>query len=325
MRPQQETEKPQLDAVILLDKAAGRSSAQALYGIKKRLPKGARVGHAGTLDPFATGLLVVLIGRATKLSDYLLKSFKTYSGMIRFGEKTETGDPEGAVIERSEQLPKELSALQIAAQSFVGRPYAQKPPMYSAKKIDGRPLYALARKGLDIERLPIERLIDSFEILSFDGRDAHFRARCSSGTYVRVLAEDLAQRLGTVAHLQSLRREASGCFAVGGALDASSLESMTDLRSATHPAIIPYSRALDDWPAHRKVALPEGAAADIRNGNGVALSRWLLAFQARAGEPIAVYVKNSIDSGQDIDPRLAAIVRWEEDQKPGRWTFSQVF
>jgi tRNA pseudouridine55 synthase len=213
----------------LLEKSKRESPSG--QGIKKRdLPK---MGHGGTLDPFATGLLLVCVGRGVKLSRYFLGSNKTYEGTIRFGETTIPGDPTDPISERSDLLPASLEAIQAAAHQFTLQPYPQIPPMHSAKKQGGKPLYELARQGIEVERQPKICQIYSFEIFNYENRRARFRVVCSSGTYIRTLSQDLGKSLGTVAMLDSLHRSGSGIF--------------TEARSQTLSEILENTRSGKNW------------------------------------------------------------------------------
>jgi tRNA pseudouridine55 synthase len=187
---------------------------------KKELPK---LGHGGTLDPFATGLLIVLVGRAVKLARYFLGSTKCYQGVIRFGETTIPGDPTEAVTEISAHIPQSLEELQSMAHSLTQQPYPQTPPMHSAKKRNGKPLYELARAGIEVEREPKICHLYQFEIQDYQPPRAQFMLKCSSGTYVRTLSQDYAKRLGSVALLESLHRIGSGIFQIQ---DAWSVEAI---------------------------------------------------------------------------------------------------
>lgn len=200
---------------ILVDKPAGITSSGVVTKIKWAMQKqayaqkGFRIGHGGTLDPFATGVLLILFGEATKLADTYLHSVKAYDGLIALGSKTDTGDLTGEVTE-SKTIPK-LSPTEwtTLASSFSLSPYLQVPPMYSAKKINGVALHSLARQGVTVDRQPIEKKIFTFEVSSLDDTFLKFEVSCESGTYIRVLAEDLALKAGTLAHLQTLRRTRS--------------------------------------------------------------------------------------------------------------------
>jgi len=167
--------------------------------------KGFKIGHGGTLDPFATGALVVLVGEATKLADTYLHSIKTYQGIITLGVKTTTADFTGDLIERGPTTSLDTPWQKLASE-FVNGEYWQTPPMYSAKKQDGRALHELARQGIEVERKAILKKIYHFEVESISETELSFEVKCESGTYVRVIAEDLAQKAGTVAHLKTLIR-----------------------------------------------------------------------------------------------------------------------
>jgi tRNA pseudouridine55 synthase len=197
-----------LNGVLLLDKPAGISSNQAL-GWAKRLLQAAKAGHTGTLDPFATGLLPVCFGEATKFSADLTDADKTYIATMQLGARTTTGDIEGEVIERQPCVRPEVDRdawLRAALAQFVGE-IAQVPPMYSALKRDGKPLYEYARAGIELERAARPVTVYALDLVSQPAPDqVVFSVTCSKGTYVRTLAEDIARALGTVAHLVALRR-----------------------------------------------------------------------------------------------------------------------
>lgn len=221
-RPRQPRRK--LDGVLLFDKHAGLSS-NACLGVIKRLFTAQKAGHTGTLDPFATGLLVVALGEATKFTQGLLDADKTYLASMRLGIVTNTGDTEGEVIERT---PVTCSQAEVAAAlgRFRGE-ILQIPPMYSALKRDGKPLYAYARAGIELPREARKVTIHALDPLEFAGDTAVFRVRCSKGTYVRTLAEDIGRMLGCGAHLVALRREAIGEHSIAAAHDAAALDAMT--------------------------------------------------------------------------------------------------
>jgi tRNA pseudouridine55 synthase len=211
------------DAALLLDKPVGISSNRALQEAKK-LFQARKAGHAGTLDPLASGLLVVLFGEATKLAGPLLGDDKEYLAELKLGEKTRTGDAEGEVLERKgfEGVESRIGAVLA---EFVGE-IEQVPPMHSALKRDGVPLYALARKGESVERAARKVRIGGIENLGFSAPALRLRVRCSKGTYVRTLAEDIGEALGTCAHLTALRRTASGRFRVDDAVTLEALAGM---------------------------------------------------------------------------------------------------
>ena len=246
------------DGALLLDKALGASSNRALQEAK-RLFGAAKAGHAGTLDPLASGLLVVLFGEATKLAGTLLEDDKEYEATLKLGERTATGDAEGEVVETGAG-DASAAALEAALRRFTGD-IVQVPPMHSALKRGGVPLYALARRGETVERAPRTVRIAAIDNLGFQPPFLRLRIRCSKGTYIRTLAEDLGAALGTCAHLTALRRTASGRFRVE---QAATLEDLTRLPAAER------SRRLIGLPALFGVLpradLDPGQAARFRNG-----------------------------------------------------------
>jgi tRNA pseudouridine55 synthase len=205
-----------LDGAVLVDKPAGPTSHDVVDNIRRQFGI-KKAGHAGTLDPAATGLLVVLLGRATRLSGKLMADDKVYSGTMRFGETTNSYDADGELVSSMPVPPMTLEELNTAAESFIGD-QMQTPPMVSAVKKDGVPLYKLARKGVEVERKPRLIHIYSFRFTSYDEPFAAFRVACTKGTYVRTIAHDLGQKLGCGAHLATLRRLVSGKFDVADAV-----------------------------------------------------------------------------------------------------------
>lgn len=213
-----------LDGVLLLDKPSGATSHAAVQRIL-RLFQAAKGGHTGTLDPLATGLLPVCLGEATKFAHLLLDSDKTYLASIRLGTTTTTGDLEGEIIQR---LPTKIGRREAVAAlgRFVGE-IRQVPPMYSALKHGGEPLYKLARAGKEVPREPRTIAIRSLELIDLAGDDLIVRVRCSKGTYIRVLAEDIGRDLGCGGCLSALRREAVGDFTLGsGGITFDRLEAL---------------------------------------------------------------------------------------------------
>ncbi len=205
-----------LDGAILIDKPAGPTSHDVVDAIRRQFQI-KKVGHCGTLDPNATGLLLIVLGRGTKLSEKLMSSDKVYEGDIKFGETTDTYDADGELIASLPVPPTTLEELNGVAATFVGD-QMQVPPMVSAIKKDGVPLYKLARKGVEVERQPRLIHIYSFRFAAYTEPFGHFRVACTKGTYVRTLAHELGQRLGCGAHLATLRRTVSGKFDVAGAI-----------------------------------------------------------------------------------------------------------
>ena len=212
-----------VDGVLLLDKPSGITSNLALQKAR-RLLNAAKAGHTGTLDPLAGGLLPLAFGEATKFSADLIEADKAYEATLRFGVRTTTGDAEGEVIEtRAVALAREQ--VKEALARFVGA-IEQVPPMHSALKYHGRPLYALARQGVEVERAPRTVKIERLQLLEFGADCARVEVECSKGTYVRVLAEDIGAALGCGAHLSALRRTRVGSLSLAGAVELAALEAM---------------------------------------------------------------------------------------------------
>ncbi|MFM7215758.1 MAG: tRNA pseudouridine(55) synthase TruB [Verrucomicrobiota bacterium] len=205
-----------LDGALLVDKPSEWTSHDVVAKVRGhfRLPK---VGHCGTLDPMATGLLILVLGKATRYSERLMASDKVYEGTMRLGEVTDSYDADGELVETRPVPPLDLEDLNEAASAFVGD-LQQIPPMVSAKKVGGVPLYRLARQGREIPREPRLVHVYTFRFEDYEDPFGYFRVSCTKGTYVRSLAHDLGQRLGCGAHLTALRRTASGRFDVADAL-----------------------------------------------------------------------------------------------------------
>lgn len=252
-----------VDGVLLLDKPVGMTSSAAVG--KARWLLGARkAGHTGTLDPLAGGLLALTFGEATKFSADLLDADKVYEARVRFGVTTSTGDGEGEVTGR---LPVAFSRGELEAMlaRFTGT-IEQVPPMHSALKRHGRPLYELARAGQEVERRPRRVRIDRFELLALEGDEALLRIDCSKGTYVRVLAEDLGAALGCGAHLSGLRRTRVGALRLDGALTPAQLEALDP--PARRARLLPLDALLAGLP---RVELNEGDAARFAHGQRLPL------------------------------------------------------
>lgn len=215
-----------MDGALLVDKPAGPTSHDVVDLIRRQF-RIKKVGHAGTLDPNATGLLVLLLGRGTKLSERLMGSDKVYEGTIRLGVETDSYDADGEVVATRAVPTVSLGDLNVAASNFVGD-LMQTPPMVSAIKKDGVPLYKLARKGVQIEREPRLIHIYQFKFDHYEEPDGDFRVKCTKGTYVRSLAHDLGEMLGCGAHLKHLRRTESGALNVEDAVPFEDLAQMDE-------------------------------------------------------------------------------------------------
>ena len=225
-----------LDGALLIDKPSGPTSHDVVdavrrtFGVKK-------VGHCGTLDPNATGLLIIVLGRATKLSERLMSDDKVYEGDIKFGESTDSYDSDGELVASLPVPPLTLEELNQGAEEFVGD-LMQKPPMVSAVKKGGVPLYKLARKGVEVEREARLVHIYNFRFSRYEEPIGQFRLACTKGTYVRSIAHDLGQKIGCGAHLSALRRVVSGKFDIA---DAHRLEDVLRLTARElEKKVIPF-------------------------------------------------------------------------------------
>jgi tRNA pseudouridine55 synthase len=244
---------------LLLDKPLGLSSNAALQRAKKAL-RAKKAGHAGTLDPLASGLLVLLLGEATKFAGPLLEQDKEYLATLKLGERTDTGDAEGKVIETGVVLPDTETRIDETLARFVGE-ISQVPPMYSALKRDGVPLYERARRGEVVERASRQVVIHAIERRRWATPLLEIRVRCSKGTYIRTLAEDIGAALQSVAHLTSLRRTRSGRFVVEQALTLESLEAMSEADRAGR--VLPLEGLLSHLP---RAELDGAGESRFRNG-----------------------------------------------------------
>lgn len=228
-----------VDGILLIDKPLGCTSFDVIRKLR-RVCGFKKIGHAGTLDPFATGLLVILLGKATRCSQRLMCGRKTYEGTIRLGVETSTYDREGEVVSTTSVDGLTDEAIQTTLKTFLGDQY-QDPPMFSAKKINGVPLYQLARKGQTVERVPNFITIFQCELLRYAAPDAVVKVCCSKGTYIRSLAHDLGEKLGVGGHLLELRRLQSGSFSVEQAVP---LQSILDEPNVWRSHLIPYDALL---------------------------------------------------------------------------------
>jgi tRNA pseudouridine55 synthase len=254
-----------VDAVLIIDKPAGFTSHDVVARVR-RITGEKSVGHLGTLDPMATGVLPLVLGRFTRLAQFYNEADKRYEGVIRFGWATDTYDAEGQPTSPEQPVNFSLEQLREAAREFIGE-IAQYPPPFSAKKIAGIPAHRLARKGQPVDLKPKQVEIKQLEFLFFDGKQARFRAWVSSGTYLRSLAHDLGRKLGPGAHLAELKRTAVREFSLD---EAFSLEQLEQAKAGN---------TLDELFLHPRLVLPEfpavvasgESAARIRHGGAVNL------------------------------------------------------
>ena len=286
--------------ILLVDKPEGPSSARVVADVK-RLTGARKVGHLGTLDPFASGLLPLAVNEGTKIAQYFLDADKGYTGAITLGTETDTQDRTGKVLSRSEAPrlgPQELETLR---REFSGS-LRQVPPMYSALKREGARLYQLARKGMEVGREPRAVRVELVRLEQSGGDDLEFELTCSKGTYVRTLAADIGSFLGCGAHLSRLRRVTSGPFGIADAV------TLDDLREAADVPLVPLNQALGHL---ERAVLGPGEVERLRRGIQGALAG--VAAPA-AGETTRRVV--------DRDGELVALIGWEE---PGRgWQIVRV-
>ncbi len=253
-----------IHGILLLDKPLGLSSAGAVARVK-RLFNARKAGHTGSLDPLASGLLPICFGEATKFGAQLLDADKTYRVTVRLGERTPSADLESDVIERRE-LPPYSSQQLIRALADFPREYAQVPPMHSALKQDGKPLYEYARAGITRERAARAIVIHDMQLLDWQPPDLSFDVRCSKGTYIRVLAEDLAAQLGTIGHLSALRRLGVAPFGAEPQWTFETLESLSP--QGRQDVLLPVDAALTAW---RRLDLSPSGVGAFRQGQTVSI------------------------------------------------------
>jgi len=299
---------PELNGIVVVDKPKGISSAgvvarvKGIFGVKK-------VGHTGTLDPFATGVLICCINQATRLSQFFLKGDKVYEAELVLGTVTDTQDATGAVVERHPLDGVTAEQVHEMATRFVGT-ITQVPPVYSALKHKGTPLYKLARRGLPVEKPARPVRINSIEILAVNLPAVRFSVSCSSGTYVRTLCADMGRKLGCGGHLRALCRTASCGFSLDAAF---SLEKLTELKAQGRvgEAVIPMNEALPFMPA---AVADDGLAKRIRNG--VKLSEADLPIPPQVSERVVFKV---------LDPRGRLIAVLAESPATGSYNYCCVF
>ncbi len=271
-----------VDGLLLLDKPSGITSTAALQRARRVL-QAEKAGHTGTLDPLASGLLPLCFGQATKFARFLLDADKRYTATLRFGLTTTTGDADGEPLQQR-TVTFDEPALRAAMVRFTGD-IEQVPPMHSALKRDGRPLYEYARAGIELERAPRPVTIHVIELLSFDGQEAVIDVTCSKGTYIRVLAEDIGEALGCGAHLGALRRTASSGWTVAQAVPLADFEALA--ADAAEAMLLHPRQMVSHLPLLR---LPDAQVAQ-RFAWGQRL-----VMDAPVGEPVAVWGPGDADA-----------------------------
>jgi tRNA pseudouridine55 synthase len=255
-----------ISGIIVLDKAVGLSSNMALQEVKW-LFEANKAGHTGSLDPLATGVLPLCLGEATKVSQFLLNSDKRYRARIKLGIRTDSADSEGQVIAQCDEVNVSREQVEQALQSFKGETQ-QIPPMHSALKVDGVPLYKLAREGKTISREARSICVYELELTDFQGDEIELEITCSKGTYIRTIADDLGQDLGCGAHIIALRRLQAGAFTEADCVSTDALREVKEKHGMDRldQNLIPMDRAIEDLP---EVNLPSIAASQFKNGQSV--------------------------------------------------------
>ena len=294
-----------VDGLLIIDKPAGLTSHDVVARVRRILHE-RRVGHTGTLDPFATGVLVVLVGRATRLAQFLSGAVKEYEAVIRFGYATDTGDLTGKRLEAPDAQNEDGARVQTwsereieAALKGLRGAIEQVPPMYSAKKLQGRKLYELARRGLEVERAAVRVTIYELEAVPVNGTlmrhsdedetcDLSIRVVCSAGTYIRTLAESIGERLGTRAHLAALRRTRAGDFKIEDAMSLEDLKIKMEGEGEATDFILPMDAALSRLPfvhltADEARKALHGIALRIGDGTG---TEWQANEPVRMRDPL---------------------------------------
>lgn len=263
--------------LLVVDKPAGMTSHDVVERVRDLL--GERVGHAGTLDPQATGVLLLCIGAATRLARFLQGHDKVYEGIVRLGWATDTYDAQGAAMAEAVPVPPLAEATVRAALARFTGEQRQVPPIYSAKKVRGQPAYRRARRGESVQPEPVTVAVYELALLQLAGDEVHLRVHCSAGTYVRTLAHDLGTVLGCPAHLAALRRTASGAFSLDDALDWRAIEDGDT--QALRARVLPPADMLPEWPA--AVLSAEGETVVV-NG-GMVEAGWIVERRPGAARP----------------------------------------
>ena len=254
----------QLTGIFLLDKEKGLSSNKALQQIK-HLFEAEKAGHTGSLDPLATGVLPICFGQATKFSRFLLAAEKSYETTIRLGITTESGDAEARVVQKRPTDFLNMDCVESVLKMYRGK-RQQIPPMFSALKVDGERLYKLARKGITIDRKPRDIEIYELNLLALAGNEAKLFIRCSKGTYVRTLVEDIGESLGCGAHVTELRRLQVASFSIRDCFTLDSIQGLRKKYELLDARLLPVDSALAGWP---RIFVPEESRISLRHGKTI--------------------------------------------------------
>ena len=298
-----------MHGVLVIDKPAGLTSHDVVNRIRRILHERS-VGHLGTLDPLATGVLPLVVGRMTRLAQFYNASDKKYEGELRFGFATDTYDSEGEAMGEPQPVKCSLEEVRSAAHRFLGV-IEQMPPQYSAKKVGGVPAYKLARKNREVTLEPVQVEIREFEILSFDGERATFRAHVSSGTYMRSVAHEMGTRLGCGAHLSALRRTAVGEFSLEDARTLEAVQAAAKAEEEMPGQLDPppleriFVHARKVLPQIPSVTATDDIVAAIRNGRAVNLPEFSRAPQVKVfyGENELVAIASRV-AGTLFHPKI---------------------
>jgi len=297
-----------MDGFLNINKEAGWTSHDVVARLRSVL-KFQKIGHTGTLDPAATGVLPICLGKATKLARFLTETDKEYRAVMRLGETTDTQDATGKVLSRRATEDLTEDRVRDALVSFRGA-IRQIPPMYSAVKVDGQPLYKAARAGREVDRLPRTVVIHRLELSRMEGRDVTLEVACSKGTYIRTLCADIGERLGPGAHLYRLERTRSGPFRIENALSLSAVEA--DMKTGRiQERILAAGVVLKDFPSmsvtgHGARLLMHGAPIGLQ-----AVGR--LPKEFKTGQPVLVY-----NASGDLIALAEALAGWPENAESGR-------
>jgi tRNA pseudouridine55 synthase len=292
--------------ILLIDKPEGPSSAQVVQRVKTLL-QAKKVGHLGTLDPFASGLLLVGVNEGTKIADIFLGGVKSYRGVIALGIETDTQDSTGKILHERPVASLDAADLRALERKFTGE-LQQVPPMFSALKKDGVRLYRLARQGKEVPREPRRIRIDSLRLGQLNDSELEFETTCSRGTYIRTLAADMGQEIGCGAHLKTLRRMACDHLSIENAIPVEELESR---QAAGAVPLLTLRQALSHLPA---VVWQSRYVSRLRLGQQELLGQ---IAKPLGGEKLL----GILDPCGD----LAALVQWTEDLPGGRWRLCRVF
>ena len=307
------------NGILVMDKAFGMTSFQMVQEVRKRL-RTKKVGHTGTLDPLATGVLPVCLGRATKIAQFIMAGHKVYQGTMLLGVTTDTYDAAGKVTEQR-PLPTNLDmvSLQKAVKEFTGILF-QPPPPFSAAKHKGKPLYKFARQGIMVQKEPRPVEVFSFEILEMRLPEVDFRIHCSKGTYVRSLVHELGSNLGCGAHVTGLRRTKNGPFNIEQALEIETLDKVLKNKRLSE-VLIPVEKALAHIPA---IEIDNEMATELRNGRPILVNRLkeLMESQGHESDTELPYLclfcrPPYIKNGSNLQEKdLVSIVAWPKVLKP---------